>query len=206
MCWFSSWTRFRSHNSRTFDRFAWFRSTNGEYCYGIDATTWSEIPFPVMFFFQHFIWISVIQKFFFSCIPKSVEKQDDGKLLVKWIKTDDPSQEFSETFDTVLFAIGRRALTRELNLDKAGVKTAGEGEKIDAVNEQTNISHIYAVGDVLYVSLLMKKSIYTLHFCCIIYHFLSWRLFLCSRFHFLCAKRNWRIQKSKQNSIWHFEI
>lgn len=71
---------------------------------------------------------------------------------MKWINTDDPSQEFSDTFDTVLFAIGRRALTRELNLDKAGVKTAGEGEKIDAVNEQTNVPHIYAVGDVLYVS------------------------------------------------------
>lgn len=89
-----------------------------------------------------------------------MEKQEDGKLLVKWSKTDDPSQEFSDTFDTVLFAIGRRALTRELHLDKAGVKTAGDGEKIDAVNEQTNVSHIYAVGDVLYVSLLIKKNVH----------------------------------------------
>lgn len=76
---------------------------------------------------------------------------------MKWIKADEPSQEFSDTFDTVLFAIGRRALTRELNLENAGVKTAGEGEKIDAVNEQTNVPHIYAVGDVLYVSLNFFK-------------------------------------------------
>lgn len=98
--------------------------------------------------------------FHFRCIPKSVEKLENGRLLAKWTKTDDPTQEFSDEFDTVLFAVGRRALTRELNLEKAGVKIAGEGEKIDAVNEQTNVPHIYAVGDVLYVS-----SCLTVHFC-----------------------------------------
>lgn len=76
----------------------------------------------------------------------------DGKLLAKWTPTDDPTQEFSDIFDTVLFAVGRRALTRELHVDKAGVKVAGDGEKIDAVDEQTNVPHIFAVGDVLYVS------------------------------------------------------
>lgn len=59
----------------------------------------------------------------------------------------------------MLFAVGRRALTRELNLDKAGVKTAGEGEKIDAINEQTNVPHIYAVGDVLFVIILNYVSV-----------------------------------------------
>lgn len=70
---------------------------------------------------------------------------------MKWIN--DKKEEFSDTFDTILFAIGRRALTRELHLNKAGVEVAGEGEKIDAVNEQTNVPHIYAVGDVLFVCL-----------------------------------------------------
>lgn len=85
------------------------------------------------------------------CIPKAVEKDADGKLHVSW--TNSKGEEFSDVFDTVLFAIGRRALTKELHLDRAGVKVAGDGEKIDAVNEQSNVPHIYAVGDVLYVSI-----------------------------------------------------
>ncbi|XP_063907545.1 thioredoxin reductase 1, mitochondrial isoform X2 [Zophobas morio] len=87
-------------------------------------------------------------KFLRKCVPKSIEKAIDGKLLVKW--TSENGQEFGDTFDTVLFAIGRRALTREMQVEKAGVQVAGDGEKIDAVNEQTNVPHIYAVGDVLY--------------------------------------------------------
>ncbi|XP_018566419.1 thioredoxin reductase 2, mitochondrial isoform X1 [Anoplophora glabripennis] len=87
-------------------------------------------------------------KFLFKCIPKSVEKLPDGKLKVTW--TNEQNEAFDDVFDTVLFAIGRRALTQEMDVEKAGVKVAGDGEKIDAVNEQTNVPHIYAVGDVLY--------------------------------------------------------
>ncbi|XP_050310226.1 thioredoxin reductase 1, mitochondrial-like isoform X2 [Anthonomus grandis grandis] len=87
-------------------------------------------------------------KFAHKTIPKSVEKLETGKLKVTW--TDDQNQEFSDEFDTILFAIGRRPLTKELNLENAGVKVAEDGEKIDADNEQTNVPHIYAVGDVLY--------------------------------------------------------
>nr|XP_023026181.1 thioredoxin reductase 1, mitochondrial isoform X1 [Leptinotarsa decemlineata] len=87
-------------------------------------------------------------KFLHKCLPKAVEKLDDGKLKVTWVNAQ--KEEFNDVFDTVLFAIGRRALTRELDLAKAGVKVAGDGEKIDAINEQTNVPHIYAVGDVLY--------------------------------------------------------
>lgn len=89
------------------------------------------------------------------CLPKSVEKQADEKLLVTW--ENNKGEQFSDTFDTILFAIGRRALTRELHVDKAGVNVVPETEKIDAPNEQTNVSHIYAVGDVLHVSNIFTK-------------------------------------------------
>lgn len=89
---------------------------------------------------------------YFRCVPSAIEKVADDKLSVKW--RNQKNEEFSDLFDTVLIAIGRRALTRELHLDKAGIKVAGDEEKIDAVNEQTNVPHIYAVGDVLYVSCL----------------------------------------------------
>lgn len=87
-------------------------------------------------------------KFLEKCIPKEVRKGEDNKLYVTW--QNDKQEQFSDTFDTVLFAIGRRALTKELHLEKAGVKVARDGEKLDVVNEQTNIANIFAVGDVLY--------------------------------------------------------
>ncbi|XP_019873897.1 thioredoxin reductase 1, mitochondrial isoform X2 [Aethina tumida] len=87
-------------------------------------------------------------KFLFKCKPSKIEKLEDGKLKASWVNEN--NEEFTDTYDTVLFAIGRRALTRELKLENAGVKVAGDGEKIDALNEQTNVPHIYAVGDVLY--------------------------------------------------------
>lgn len=87
-------------------------------------------------------------KFLMQCKPKSVEKQSDGKLLVKWV--DSNNQEYSDYYDTILFAIGRFALTKDLNLDSAGVIVKDESGKIDAINEQTNVPNIYAVGDVLH--------------------------------------------------------
>lgn len=58
-----------------------------------------------------------------------------------------------DVYDTVLFAIGRRALTKELKPENVGLKLVDESGKIDAINEQTNVPNIYAVGDVLHVSL-----------------------------------------------------
>lgn len=59
----------------------------------------------------------------------------------------------------MLFAIGRRALTKDLKLENAGVITIPDNDKIDAKNEKTNIPHIYAVGDILHVSFHIFKYI-----------------------------------------------
>lgn len=67
-------------------------------------------------------------------------------------------------YDTVLFAIGRRTLTQELKPENAGIKLVPETGKIDAVNEQTNVPNIYAVGDVLHVSFL--NMLYQEYVCC----------------------------------------
>lgn len=50
-------------------------------------------------------------------------------------------------------AIGRRALTEETAVSNAGVKVIPENAKIDSDNEQTNIPNVFAVGDVLHVSI-----------------------------------------------------
>ena len=55
----------------------------------------------------------------------------------------------SDTYDTVLTAIGRRADTAGLGLDTLGLNINPNNGKIIATNEQTNIPHIYAIGDVV---------------------------------------------------------
>jgi thioredoxin reductase (NADPH) len=85
-------------------------------------------------------------KFMMKTKPVSVEKQDDGRLLVKYVADD--GTEGSDTYDTVLFAIGRKALVDDMQLANAGVTITKD--KIDANEmEQTNVPNIFAVGDVL---------------------------------------------------------
>ncbi|KAG5326456.1 TRXR1 reductase, partial [Acromyrmex heyeri] len=87
-------------------------------------------------------------KFNYEAKLKKVSKQEDGRLLADWIDKD--GQIHQDVYDTVLFAIGRRPLTQELKPENVGLKLVPETGKIDAVNEQTNVPNIYAVGDVLH--------------------------------------------------------
>ncbi|KAH8288136.1 hypothetical protein KR054_003272 [Drosophila jambulina] len=81
-------------------------------------------------------------------VPLSVEKQDDGKLLVKYqnVETGEVNQDL---FDTVLWAIGRKGLVEDLNLPKVGVKVQKDKIPVDSL-EATNVANIFAVGDIIY--------------------------------------------------------
>jgi len=83
---------------------------------------------------------------FVGAVPTSVEKLPSGKKKVSW-KCSDGSEGCGE-YDTVLVAIGRDVCTGSIGLDKTGVSTSAKG-KIPTVNEQTNVPHIYAIGDVI---------------------------------------------------------
>ncbi|XP_034839961.1 thioredoxin reductase 1, mitochondrial-like isoform X1 [Maniola hyperantus] len=87
-------------------------------------------------------------KFQHKCIPLSVEKLASGQLKARWLNTE-TKEESEDVFDTVLLATGRYALTEQLDLPAAGVTTLSKNGKIVASAEQTNVPHIYAVGDVL---------------------------------------------------------
>ena len=50
--------------------------------------------------------------------------------------------------ESVLFAVGRNASTRDLNLDVAGVEADERGYIPTGQDMKTNVPHIYAVGDV----------------------------------------------------------
>lgn len=87
-------------------------------------------------------------KFLHKTVPESVEKQEDGRFLVRF--TSSEGQLGSDVYDTVLFAIGRKALTDDLQLQAAGVTLAPGSHKIAVDDEdRTNVENIFAVGDVL---------------------------------------------------------
>lgn len=85
-------------------------------------------------------------RFILETVPKRIEPEGE-RLRVFW---DDPKthEEQSELFDTVLNATGRSADTHSLTLGNAGVEVRDDG-KLVTHNEQTNVPHIYAIGDVV---------------------------------------------------------
>lgn len=88
-------------------------------------------------------------RFLKQCVPVEIDKDDSGLLHVTWKETV-TGESHRDTFDTVLFAIGRDPETGQLNLDKAGVDIHTQTKKILGNNkEQTTVPHIFAIGDVL---------------------------------------------------------
>ena len=87
-------------------------------------------------------------RFVNEVVPQSIESAAGDAKRVRW-GGEDPGDAGEGEFDTVLAAIGRRADTGGLNLDAAGVAAEGNG-KIACRGEQSNVPHIYAIGDVLH--------------------------------------------------------
>jgi pyruvate/2-oxoglutarate dehydrogenase complex dihydrolipoamide dehydrogenase (E3) component len=86
-------------------------------------------------------------KFIQGATPSKLEKPDPvGPIKVTYNLG---KVEKVEEYDTVLFAIGRYAVTKGLKLENAGVKVEFNGKFIVNDVEQTNVSHIYAIGDVI---------------------------------------------------------
>jgi len=79
---------------------------------------------------------------FLEALPTKLEKVGE-RIQVTF------SDGKSDVFDTVLYATGRYADTRLLNLEAAGVKPLSNGKFEVNEYEQTNVPHIFAVGDIL---------------------------------------------------------
>jgi len=94
-------------------------------------------------------------KFIRGCIPAAIEKAESGRIKVSWKPTGGGDTMDSDEYDTVLLAIGRYALTDECNVAAAGVKVNPSNKKIIGTGsgvghtEQSNVEHIFAIGDVL---------------------------------------------------------
>lgn len=83
--------------------------------------------------------------FVFSSAVKEVKNDGDSVVLTY----DDAShQTHTQVFDGVLLAAGRHANTASLQLERAGVNTDTRGTILVNEHLQTNVPHIYAMGDV----------------------------------------------------------
>lgn len=69
----------------------------------------------------------------------------DSGYLVSYLRKGKEEQVLA---DKVLMAVGRKANLSSLNLDDVGIAHTSRGIVVDDDTMQTNISHIYAVGDI----------------------------------------------------------
>jgi len=86
-----------------------------------------------------------------ECVPTKLERIEEGAPgKVRVFGKYNDGTEFVDEFNTVVFAIGRDACTGKIGLDKVGVElNAKNGKILHNEREQTNVPHIYAIGDVL---------------------------------------------------------
>jgi len=81
-------------------------------------------------------------KFRNQTLPTKFEKLENGRIQTTFSNGD------VDEFDTVLYATGRYADTEGIGASKAGLITNAKG-KFETDHEQTNVPHIYAIGDIL---------------------------------------------------------
>lgn len=94
-------------------------------------------------------------KFELSHKVKSVERKANEVI----IKADNKKgEEVSFTADYCLVAVGRSAYTEGLNLEAVGIKLEDRGRIAVNENLQTNVSNIYAIGDVIKGAMLAHKA------------------------------------------------
>uniref|UniRef100_A0A8C2IRR4 thioredoxin-disulfide reductase (NADPH) n=1 Tax=Cyprinus carpio TaxID=7962 RepID=A0A8C2IRR4_CYPCA len=87
-------------------------------------------------------------KFSWKCTPKRVQKLPSGLLQVTWMDLN-TKEEHQDTFNSVLWAVGRAPETKTLNLEKVGVEINKEtGKIIVAADEATSVPNIFAIGDI----------------------------------------------------------
>jgi len=84
--------------------------------------------------------------------------KNTGKKVVVKATDKNSKKEVELEADYCLVAVGRRPYTDKLNLDKAGVKLDERGRVHTDGHLQTNVSHIYAIGDVVKGPMLAHKA------------------------------------------------
>ncbi|XP_040214922.1 thioredoxin reductase 3 [Rana temporaria] len=91
-------------------------------------------------------------KFLKKFVPTAIEELEPGtpgriRVVAKSTESD---QVIEEEYNTVLIAVGRDSCTKNIGLEKIGVKINERNGKIPVNDEeQTNVPYVYAIGDIL---------------------------------------------------------
>ncbi|XP_078075792.1 thioredoxin reductase 1, cytoplasmic-like [Mustelus asterias] len=92
--------------------------------------------------------VKIIRRF----VPTKIEQIEagtPGKLKVT-ARSTEGSENIEGEYNTVLLAVGRDSCTKNIGLEKVGVKIVEKSGKIPVNDvEQTNVPYIYAIGDIL---------------------------------------------------------
>ena len=83
-------------------------------------------------------------------------KKNNSGAIIKTKDKDGNTKEF--TCEIVLISVGRRANTEGLNLEKVGIELDNKKRIKTDKNFQTNLSNIYAIGDVIAGPMLAHKA------------------------------------------------
>jgi glutathione reductase (NADPH) len=83
----------------------------------------------------------------------------NGPVKVQF--TSKETNDTTEEFDILLWAIGRDPNTKNLNLENIGVKLNDKGYIVSDEYQNTTVEEVYALGDVCGVSQLTPGSIFT---------------------------------------------
>jgi len=84
-------------------------------------------------------------KFIEKAVPTSIVLNSEGRKVVTYKQGED---EIEDVYDTILFAIGRSADTKNLGLEELGVKLAPNGKIVASEDDKTTVDNVYAIGDV----------------------------------------------------------
>jgi len=84
-------------------------------------------------------------------VPIKIERIEEGSPgRLKVTAENGDGEIIEEEYNTVLFAIGRDACTSSIGIENSGVLlNPKNGKVITDEKEQTNVPHIYAIGDIL---------------------------------------------------------
>uniref|UniRef100_A0A3P9Q118 thioredoxin-disulfide reductase (NADPH) n=1 Tax=Poecilia reticulata TaxID=8081 RepID=A0A3P9Q118_POERE len=87
-------------------------------------------------------------RFVWRSVPQRVDRLPSGTLQVTWSDTES-GREHKDTYDSVLWAVGRAPETKTLGLDKLGVHLNQEtGKIVVGPDESTSVPNVYAFGDI----------------------------------------------------------
>jgi len=85
-------------------------------------------------------------KFIRNSVPTRLDKTEDGRIRVTYLN-DESKETLTDVYDTVLWAIGRTAVTAGMGIENVDVIFNASHKIVVDEFEATSVPHIFAIGD-----------------------------------------------------------